>query len=363
MKMRKFTNILIATALAVAVLPIGAARAALGLEDALVCRNVSTDPEIPEAGVCNPDINPILEYGVPRFTWVTSPAVMPAADLFDVRFGTSDIVLYFTDDASGRFDNADENVLLLGDINPIPDEYVRIQGVSFDGVWFSKPSEDPTSNNTGLPGNTAQIRWDLGGAVPSAGDVAVIFLEFFNAEDIDNLFGAYKGSKTTISISPSGCSNAKEKNVDTVVGLGSMDVDFAFPFAGCWAMTGYSFDDVGVASGLYIERKVGKDLTLSLTADSLYDGIVDAMDNYLEFDPDASKCDYVDNGTIYDEAIVKKGNGKLSKNGERLKVDIQVDSKYENTSGKTKNVKARIKGTMDFDSLEENPAFNCGLVN
>jgi hypothetical protein len=361
--MSKFTNILIATALAVAVLPIGAARAALGLEDVLVCRNVSIDPGIPEAGVCGPDVNPILEYDATRFTWITSPAVMPTADLFDVSFGPASITLTFTDDASGRFNTADENVLLLGDINPIPDEYVRIQGVVFDGIWLSQPSEDPTFNNTGLPGNTAQVRWDLGGASPSAGDTAKIFLEFFNAGDIDNLFGAYKGSKTTISISPSGCSNAKEKNVDTVVGLGSMDVDVEFPFAGCWAMTGYSFDDVGVVGGTYIERKVGKDLTMSLTGDSLYDGIVDAMDNYLELDPDASKCDYVDNGTIYDEAIVKKGNGKLSKNGERLKVDIRVDSKYENTSGKIKNVKARIKGTMDFDSLEENPAFNCGLVH
>ena len=357
--MSKFSNILIATALTVAVLPIGEARAALGLEDWLVCRNVSTDPGIPEAGVCGPDINPILEYDVPRFTWITSPAVIPVADLFDVSFGPSSITLTFTADAAGRFNTADENVLLLGDINPIPDEYVRIQGVIFDGVWNSQPSEQPTFNNTELPGNAAQIRWDLAGASPVAGDTAVILLEFFNAEDIDNLFGAFKGSKTTISISPSGCPNAKEKNVDTVVGLGSMDVDLEFPYAGCWAMTGHSFDDVGVATGLYIERKVGKDLTLSLTGNSLYDGIVDAMDNYLQSEP---KCDYVDNDTIWDESTVKKANGKLSKNGERLKIDIQVNSKYENTNGKTKNVKSKIKGTMDFDSLEGNPAFSCGLV-
>ena len=89
------------------------------------------------------------------------------------------------------------------------------------------------------------------------------------------------------------------------------------------------------------------------------DGIVDAMVNYLQSE---STCDYVDNDTIWDESSVKKANGKLSKNGERLKVDIQVDSKYENTNGKTKNVKSKIKGTMDFDSLEGNPAFSCGLV-
>ena len=47
--MSKFSNILIATALTVAVLPIGEARAALDLEDLLLCRNVSTDPGMPAA--------------------------------------------------------------------------------------------------------------------------------------------------------------------------------------------------------------------------------------------------------------------------------------------------------------------------
>ena len=364
--MSKFTNILITTALAVAVLPIGAARAALGLEDVLVCRNVSTDPGIPEAGVCGPDINPILEYGVPRFTWVTSPAVIPVADLFDVSFQPSSIILTFTADAAGRFDTADENVLLLGEINPVPDKYVRIKSVDYNGTWNSRPSEGPTINNTGRPNNEAQIRWDLGGAVPSAGDTAEIFLSFFEPGDLNSKIGVYKGSKTTLTISPAGCPNAKEKNVESQIGFGYLDeplgVDLVLPFAGCWAFTGVrSSGEVEFLGGLYIERKVGKDLTMSLGAESLIDGVIDEINDYLLSEP---KCDYSLLGGDLDvsDFLVKKGNGKLSKKGDRIKLDLQVEGKYTNDSGKTKNVKAKIKGKMDFEALAENPASDCGLI-
>ena len=182
----------------------------------------------------------------------------------------------------------------------------------------------------------------------------------------------YEDTNATVQISPSGCKNVKEE-FNAVVGFGSVQdfegFDFAFPFAGCWAMTGYSFDDVGYASGLRIARKSdtsnsdsrgdAKDLTMSLSGDTLYDGIVDAMDNYLEIAPDADKCDYVDNGDIYEYAVVKKAQGKFSKNQEKLKVDIQVESKYENTKGKMKNVKAKVKANLDA-KLGENPAFDCG---
>jgi hypothetical protein len=184
----------------------------------------------------------------------------------------------------------------------------------------------------------------------------------------------YKDTNATVKITPSGCKNLKEE-FNAVVGFGDIndfdDFDFFFPFAGCWAMTGYSFDDIGFARGLRIARKVdtsnsdsrgdAKDLTMSLSGDTLYDGIVDAMDNYLAFANDAEKCDYDSfNDTIWEYAVVKKANGKFSKNQEKLKVDIQVDSKYENDSGKMKNIKAKIKANLDA-AVDENPAFDCGL--
>ena len=168
-----------------------------------------------------------------------------------------------------------------------------------------------------------------------------------------NLNGAYTGSKTTVSITPSGCSNAKEKNIDTVVGFHELA-----PFAGCWALTGYSFDDAVGLEGGYIERKVGKDLTMSLEGFSFYE-VVDEMRNYLGSE---SKCDFDDDDTLYDDPIVKKGNGILSKNGEKLKINLEVTSKYMTTKGRTKNVKAKVKGNLDFDANQANPAFDCGFI-
>ena len=175
--MSKFVKTLIVT-LTIAVLPISNVSAYLSPEDIVQCRNVSTDPFIPAAGVCGPDVNPILEFGVPRFTWVTGPEVLPVADMFDISFLPSCIILTFTADAAGRLDTADENVLLLGDINPVPDEFIFIDEVNFIGTWSSRPNEDPTFNNTGLPSNQAQVRWDLAGATPSDGDRAEICLVF-----------------------------------------------------------------------------------------------------------------------------------------------------------------------------------------
>jgi hypothetical protein len=178
-KLSKLAKALIVT-LAIAVLSINESSANFSTDDFVQCRNVSTDPLIPAAGVCGPDVNPILEFGVPRFTWITGPEVPPVADMFDVSFLPSCVILTFTADAAGRLDTADENVFLLGDINPVPDALINIETVDFIGTWSSRPSEDPTFNNTGLPSNQAQIRWDLAGAIPSAGDSAVICLDFQN---------------------------------------------------------------------------------------------------------------------------------------------------------------------------------------
>ena len=192
--MNKFAKSLIVT-LAIAVLPISESFAYLSTEDIVVCRNVSTDPGIPAAGVCGPDVNPILEFGVPRFTWTTSPAVLPIADMFNVSFLPSCINLTFTGDAAGRLDTADENVLLLGDINPVPDEFIFIEEVNYIGTWSSQPNEGPTFNNTGLPSNQAQVRWDLAGATPSDGDRAEICLGFGKPRSIPTL-----GVLTTIAL-------------------------------------------------------------------------------------------------------------------------------------------------------------------
>ena len=178
----------------------------------------------------------------------------------------------------------------------------------------------------------------------------------------------YEDGKAKVSLKPSGCKSVKDE-FNAVVGFGDA-IDFDgndFPFAGCWAMTGYSYDDVATAEGLRIARTVdkksleAKEVTMSLSEDTLYNGIVDAMDEYLFFDPDAAKCNYDDDGTLWDKAYVKKAQGKFSKNQEKLKIDIQVDSQYKNDKGKFKNVKVKITSKLDA-AVGANPAFDCGQV-
>lgn len=182
--------------------------------------------------------------------------------------------------------------------------------------------------------------------------------------------GVFTGSKTSVKITPAGCPNDSEKNVSTTIGFGEMDflvgegVDQfrgGLPFAGCWSMSGFSLGEEATLAGIYIERKVGQDLTMALTAHSFYDQIVDEINEYLLSE---SKCDYSLLGGDIDplDFIVKKGNGKLSKNGDRVKVNIQVDGEYTNDSGKTKNVKAKIRGKMDFEPGLVNPGFDCEEV-
>jgi len=167
--------------------------------------------------------------------------------------------------------------------------------------------------------------------------------------------GAFRGTKTTLKVKPSGCPNATVKNITTDLGFYP-----EAPSAGCWAvdLEDYlgSTEDAHLEGG-YIERKFGKDLTGSLFSGSLF-GLLSAMEGYLE---DEAKCDTVD--ADIDDAFIKKGNVKLSKNGDQAKLDFQIDGKYTNDSGKTKNIKATIKGKTEFvAAATKPPAFDCDEV-
>mgnify|MGYP003702740673 FL=1 len=167
--------------------------------------------------------------------------------------------------------------------------------------------------------------------------------------------GAFRGTKTTVKITPSGCPNAKIKDIVSEIGFYPQQ-----PSAGCWSMDLLDYfgtdNDYHVEGG-YIERKFGKDLTSSLFEFSA-DTLVWEMEDYLASE---SKCDTVDG--FIDDAYIKKGNVKISKNGDRAKLDLQVDGEYTNDSGKTKKVKAKVSGKMDFVAASQKPSsFDCDEV-
>jgi hypothetical protein len=198
--------------------------------------------------------------------------------------------------------------------------------------------------------------------------------------------GAYQGDKTTLKITPAGCPNAKANKQTTFIGFAPGSYGFIgefeefninIPFSGCWSMTGVGGilepDVFDFLRGIYIEKKVDKDLTMALTFRSLFGfveedpflglldgGIVGAMNAHLISE---SKCDVSLltaitpwRGVDPTSVIVKKGQTKISKNGEQVKVDIRVDAKYNDDNGKNKNIKAKIKGKMDYNAA-------LGLVN
>ena len=181
--------------------------------------------------------------------------------------------------------------------------------------------------------------------------------------------GAYTGSKTTADIKPSGCSNAKEKDLDTVVGFGDVEDGFIefFPGAACWSTNIFLFNDEASLRGLEVTRSTdkktleAKEVTMSLTGSSLHD-VLDEMADYLD-STDAAKCEWDgDENDLEDNAYVKKGRGKFSKNQEKLNVEMEVETQYTGKKDKLKKITARIKGKLDFDATKPNPAFDCGLV-
>ena len=188
-----------------------------------------------------------------------------------------------------------------------------------------------------------------------------------------NFLGVYAGSNTRISVTPSGCPNQNLRNQTTAVGFAPgvyafpIDGDLLgaeIPFSGCWAINSLGSiinEEVDPLAGTYIERKVGRDLTMALTLDSLED-VVDLMNLHLVTE---SKCDVSVPGLEINQGVdplsvtVHRANGKLSKNGERLNLNVDVRGEYDSASRSDRNIKAKIKGRMDFNPTGTDPLGAC----
>ena len=165
--------------------------------------------------------------------------------------------------------------------------------------------------------------------------------------------GDFVGTKTTAKITPSGCKNSK---VDIAQASLYFEDDPGYPESGSWDFTAFNTTESASMDGWYIERKVGKDLTAALDSDDLggcfpvgidgedCDGIVGQIQDHLA----AESCGAMTllQGNAF---TVTKGQIKLSKNGDRAKLDMQVEGEYTDTKSKVKKVKATVKANkMDF---------------
>lgn len=168
--------------------------------------------------------------------------------------------------------------------------------------------------------------------------------------------GSFNGTNLKAKVIPSSCKNVTIEVPQSELEFQSTDSQTE---SGFWDLyLSVAIGENEVISGRYIERKVGKDLTGSLNTSDLgeCDGI--NVDETRNCDGIAavivSVVESADCGGSMSDAqsqalTVTKGNVKLSKKGERAKVDFRVEGEFTNDKGKLKKVKATIKGSkMDF---------------
>jgi len=144
--------------------------------------------------------------------------------------------------------------------------------------------------------------------------------------------GVFKGTKMTIQIKPNSCKNLK---VD--VALSELDFlsDSDYTESGEWFLEATdSISDYKDIEGVYIERKLGKDLTGSIYSPDLGEclpagegetglqctGIVEVVRDYVQ----AVECGGSMDILQANDFSVTKGNVRLSKKGTRAKVDFKV---------------------------------------
>ena len=167
----------------------------------------------------------------------------------------------------------------------------------------------------------------------------------------------WSGSQLKVQIKPNSCKNFNSGNKEGTIRT------WLFPRTlnqGRWSLQGYSFDDFAMIEGDYIERKVGKDLTASLFSKHLGGcdhqfcvGIVGVIQDYLSDE----SCGAMTDAQANDFSLTK-GQIKLSKSGERLKVTFKVEGEYTDDKGNVKKVKATIKSpNMDSEPFTQPPLY------
>ena len=165
--------------------------------------------------------------------------------------------------------------------------------------------------------------------------------------------GTFIGDSGKFKITVQGCKNFSINKRDSVM---MFEDDSEYPESGYWYLGAFFLGKGGDIDGMYIERKVGKDLTLSMDYEDL--GMCAHIDNVPEL---ALECTGIaeaiqaylieeDCGLMTaeqsHELTITKGQVKLSRDGDTAKVDIKVEGVYGSDD---KKVTFQIKSAgMDF---------------
>jgi len=116
--------------------------------------------------------------------------------------------------------------------------------------------------------------------------------------------------------------------------------------SGDWESTVFDFGDEGNGDGPYIASKPGRTLVMDQDGDGV-DSFEELMDDYvLGFIPDNEGCS-PDTLGYNDDTLLKKFEGKASKNGEKVKVRWDSEGTYDDLDkDKERKVKAKLRATL-----------------
>jgi hypothetical protein len=198
-------------------------------------------------------------------------------------------------------------------------------------------------------------------AGPASADIDYFFAEAFVSDKV-----------LKVKVNPSSCKTTKFDFATSTLKLTNglfdnsgtdpvLDEDlFDFEEAGFWELEGFTWTALDPdLAGIYTTRKIDKDLTPSMHREDLggcFDATIDGdgctgLAEVIQTSLIAQGCGRMTNvqSLLLD---VTKSQIKLSKNGDRAKVDFKVEGTYVNTKkdNKSKKVKLTIKG-KNYDKV------------
>ena len=160
----------------------------------------------------------------------------------------------------------------------------------------------------------------------------------------------YAGSSGgSLKLSGSGCKSVNENKLDSTLYVesgfeGGFEGSFSGFNTGVFFFEMFSFGDTIDGYGPLVSSNKGKTLNQDLTEDGWFD-LDETMADYVYGDFNDG-CKNVSDYN-YGSTMITKFETKLNKKGNKAKLKMDAEASYEDTKGKDKKVKLKVKANMD----------------
>ena len=152
---------------------------------------------------------------------------------------------------------------------------------------------------------------------------------------VNGVYATAQGKQAKLEINGNKCDKSKT-DFDMLI---FFECGFEGANTGFWESQAFDFGDEGSGEGPYIAYKPGKTMVMDTTSSELED-FEDVMDLYV-----FENCSE-ENGYNYDTEL-KKFEAKVSKNGDKVKVQWQSEGTYEGSNNKDRKVKTKLNAKLD----------------